>query len=112
MRCSCAPETQAGSLDTVVVTSTTSSGAGEKSGAGTTTATSTTKTAGGTETTTTTVTPQEGVLLALLGTGAVLVLAGALYTRPTTLKLPGGAERRPPHAERRQRTRGRLAGAR
>jgi hypothetical protein len=32
------------------------------------------------------------VLLSLLGTGAILILAGALYTRLSAIKLPGGAE--------------------
>lgn len=40
----------------------------------------------------TTSVPSEGVSLALLGTGVVLILAGALYTRLTAIKLPGGAE--------------------
>lgn len=42
--------------------------------------------------TTTKSVPSEGELLALLGTGAVLVLAGALYSRLSAIKLPGGAE--------------------
>lgn len=43
-------------------------------------------------TTTTKSTPTEAELLALLGTGVVLVLAGALYSRLSAIKLPGGAE--------------------
>lgn len=74
------------------LTRTTTSGTGEKSGAGATTSTSTTRTASATVTETTTVTPQEGILLALLGTGTILLLAAALYTRLTAIKLPGGAE--------------------
>jgi hypothetical protein len=70
-----------------------------------TSSTSTTRTAGTATTTTATTTtgrgvskmtskstPSEGVLLALLGTGAVIALAGALYTRLSAIKLPGGAE--------------------
>jgi len=36
--------------------------------------------------------PAEGVLLALLGSGLVLILAGGLYSRITAIKLPGGVE--------------------
>ncbi|HYB22161.1 MAG TPA: hypothetical protein VED41_00085 [Solirubrobacteraceae bacterium] len=36
--------------------------------------------------------PSDTFLLALLGTGVGLVLAGALYSRLTTIKLPGGVE--------------------
>jgi hypothetical protein len=53
---------------------------------------STTTTAAGASRTTTKSTPSEAVLLALLGTGAVLILAGALYARLSVIKLPGGAE--------------------
>jgi hypothetical protein len=74
------------------ITRTTTSATGEKAGAGGTTSTSTKKTARATVTEITTVTPQEGILLALLGTGTILLLAAALYTRLTAIKLPGGAE--------------------
>jgi hypothetical protein len=36
--------------------------------------------------------PPEGVLLALLGTGVALILCGGLYSRLTTIKLPGNVE--------------------
>lgn len=36
--------------------------------------------------------PSEGLLLALLGTGVALILCGGLYSRLTTVKLPGGVE--------------------
>lgn len=45
-----------------------------------------------TTTTTTKPLPSDTVLTALLATGATLVLAGVLYTRISTIKLPGGAE--------------------
>jgi len=53
---------------------------------------STTTATGGTSKTTTKGMPSEAVLLSLLGTGAILVLAGALYNRLSAIKLPGGAE--------------------
>lgn len=36
--------------------------------------------------------PSEGLLLALLGTGVVLILAGGFYSRITAIKLPGGVD--------------------
>jgi hypothetical protein len=71
-------------------TTTTSSGEAKKEASGPTT--STTTSGAITETETRTTTPQEGVLLALLATGALLVLVGALYSRITTIKVPGGGE--------------------
>jgi hypothetical protein len=46
---------------------------------------------GTTAKTTSTSTPSEGVLLALLGSGVILAVAGALYTRISAITLPGGA---------------------
>jgi len=65
-------------------------------GSGTTPSTSktttTTSTDGGVSDETTKSAPSEGLLLALLGMGVLLVLVGALYSRITTIKLPGGGE--------------------
>jgi hypothetical protein len=44
------------------------------------------------KTTTTKDWPSDTLLSALLGTGAALVLVGLLYSRITTIKLPGGSE--------------------
>ncbi len=58
----------------------------------TTRTTTTTSTDGGVSGETTKNAPSEGLLLTVLGTGVILVLVGALYSRITTIKLPGGAE--------------------
>jgi hypothetical protein len=73
---------------TSTMSSTTTTPATSTSPAVVTTA-STTSTAGGTAQETSDNAPSEGVMLALLATGAVLILAGALYTRLSTIKLPG-----------------------
>jgi hypothetical protein len=44
------------------------------------------------KTTTTKSGPAEGVILAILGTGAALIVVGFLYGRISTIKLPGGVE--------------------
>jgi hypothetical protein len=83
--------------------------AGQKTGSGTGTTTqavtSTVKTTTSASMTTTVTTqpkavtstsvsgpPSEGLLLALLGFGSASLLAGGMYTRISTIKLPGGVE--------------------
>ncbi len=48
--------------------------------------------AGEAKTTTTKSAPSETLLTTLLGTGAALIIVGALYGRISTIKLPGGIE--------------------
>jgi len=48
--------------------------------------------AASTTSTTTKTATSDAVLLALLGTGTLLILCGALYTRLSVIKLPGGGE--------------------
>jgi hypothetical protein len=70
----------------------TTTGAGSGNEAGSSKTTSTTSTEGGVSSEATENAPSEGVLLAVLGTGVLLILVGALYPRLATVKLPGGAE--------------------
>jgi hypothetical protein len=54
--------------------------------------TTTPATTGAASTTSTTSPPSDNLIIAILASGAALILAGGLYGRITSLKLPGGVE--------------------